>query len=214
MANNPEKVARIFLIDDHPVVRQGLALLLAQESHLICGEAGNRGETLARIASAAAEVALLDLSLGEESGFDLIATLREQGVAVLIYSMHEDAETIERAFGDGANGYVSKREGSEVLLGAVTQLLGGGRYVSPRAAQSLASKALAAPPEEDREVLLSEREKQTLILLGRGESSVDIGAAFGISVRTVETYYARIIGKLRIENMKELRRYAIRNHPR
>ncbi len=212
MKDRAEKVAHIFLIDDHPAVRQGVKLLLSQESHIVCGEAENRFETLERIGSSGADMALLDLSLGAEGGLELIAGLGELGIAVLVYSMHEDADTIERAFAAGANGYVSKREVAEVLLTAVSDLLAGRRHVSPLVAQSLANRALSAP-KANLETLLSEREQQVLTMLGQGESNADIAAAFFISVRTVETYCARIIDKLNLDGMKELRRYAIKNKP-
>jgi len=155
-------------------------------------------------------MALLDLSLGEVSGLELIAGLRERGIAVLVYSMHEDADTIEKAFANGANGYVTKRENADVLLTAVSDILAGRRHVSPRAAQSLANRLLSQP-EATREALLSEREKQILSMLGQGESNAEIAAAFAISVRTVETYFSRIIVKLDLDSMRELRRYAIRH---
>ena len=208
-----EKVARIFLIDDHPAVRQGVKLLLSQKSHIVCGEAENRFETFERIGSSGADMALLDLSLGEESGLELIAGLGELGIVVLVYSMHEDADTIERAFAAGANGYVSKREGAEVLLAAVSDLLAGRSHVSPLVAQSMANRALSAP-KANVGTVLSDRERQILSMLGQGETNADIAAAFFISVRTVETYYARIIDKLNLDGMKELRRYAIKNKPR
>ncbi|NVN91052.1 MAG: response regulator transcription factor [Desulfuromonadales bacterium] len=204
------KTARIFLIDDHPAVRQGLKLLLSQESHIVCGEAGNGTETFARIGSSGADVALLDLSLGEENGLDLIEAIGRLGASVLVYSMHEDAETIEKAFAHGAKGYVTKREMADVLLAAIADLHAGQRHISPRAAQSLANRALSLP-EPKRESLLSDRERQILTLLGQGESNADIAATFSISVRTVETYYSRIIDKLSLDGMKELRRYAIKN---
>lgn len=202
------RTARIFLIDDHPVVRQGLRLLFSQESHIVCGEAGNGRETLERIDSSGAEVAVLDLSLDNESGLDLIDALRAAGVAVLIYSMHEDAETIERAFAAGAGGYVSKRENEDILLDAVSDLLTGHRHVSQRAAQSLLNKALSGV---DAGQMLSGRENAILSLLGRGMSNSDIAAALSIGVRTVETYFTRLIGKLGLDGMKALRQYAIRN---
>lgn len=208
-----EKGARIFLIDDHPAVRQGVKLLLSQELHIICGEAENRFETFERIGLSGADMVLLDLSLGEESGLELIAGLGDLGIAVLVYSMHEDADTIERAFAAGADGYVFKREAAEVLLIAVSDILAGRRHVSPQVAQSLANRALFAP-KADPGTVLSERERQILLMLGQGESNADIAAAFFISVRTVETYYARIIDKLNLGGMKELRRYAIKNKPR
>lgn len=202
--------ARIFLIDDHPAVRKGLRLLLTQESHIICGEAGSAGETFERIGTSGADMAFLDLSLGDESGLDLIPGIRALGISVLIYSMHEDADTIEKACVAGALGYVSKREMEDVLLVAVSDLLAGKSYISPRIAQALANKLLSAS-QASPESLLSERERQLLVMLGRGDTNVDMAAGFGISVRTIETHFARIIVKLNLDGMKELRRFAIRN---
>ena len=207
------KPARIFLIDDHPMVRQGLAQVLRQESHRICGEAGNRKEALERIGSAAADLAILDLSLGEESGLKLINVLHDLGIRVLVYSMHEDITTIEKAFAAGADGYVSKREQENVLFSAVSELLAGYRYVGPLAAQKLADRAISiAKDKEDYQ--LSKRERKIIALLGRGNSNAEIAVAMFISVRTVETYFSRIIGKLNLESMKDLRQYAIKNTPR
>lgn len=135
-----EKGNRIFMIDDHPAVRQGLKLLLEQENYVVCGEAAGSAETLARIDASCADLALLDISLGEENGLECISELRKRGIAVLIYSMHEDADTIDKAFAASANGYVSKREQPEVLLAAMADVLAGNRHISPRAAQSLGKK--------------------------------------------------------------------------
>lgn len=195
---------RVFLVDDHPAVRQGLALLLAQSGCFVCGEAGNRSEVRACIDAARPDVAVVDLSLGGESGLDLIDELQQRELRVLAYSMHEDAQAIERAFGCGANGYVTKREVAGVLLEAIVQVLAGRRYVSPVAARTLASRALQI------DAALSQREEQILSMLGNGETNADIARVLAISVRTVETYYARIMEKLDLGGMRELRKYAIR----
>jgi len=210
MRNNSEKKAHIFLIDDHPLVRRGLKQLLRQELHVICGEAGNRQEALKKIGSSGADLAVLDLSLGKESGLELIAGLQRLGIRVLVYSMHEDVETIEKAFAAGADGYVCKREVEDVLFHAVSDLLAGRRHVSPRMARSLADRILFEPKEK-AEQILSEREREVLNMLSRGETNADIAAALFIGPRTVETYYQRIISKLELGGMKELRQYAIRN---
>ena len=211
MAKNDrrDKPKRIFMIDDHPAVRQGLKLLLEQERYAVCGEAENNTETLERIDASHADLALLDISLGEENGLECVSQLRRRGIAVLVYSMHEDAETIDKAFAAGADGYVSKREPPEVLVAAVADVLTGNRHISPRPAQSLAQRVLSSP-EADREAQLSDREKQILFHLGQGESNAEIAAALAIGVRTVETYYTRMIEKLCLDGMKSLRRYAIR----
>ena len=207
MSEYGTKAARIFIIDDHPVVRQGLQLLFMHAAHIVCGEAESVGSVMERLVDADADIALLDLSLGDESGLGLIEGIRATGCAVLVYSMHEDAATIERAFAAGANGYVSKRESEDILLQAVSDLLVGRRHISPLAAQSMTKRPLSGPAIKH---VLSERESTILACLGRGDSNVEIAAALSISVRTVETYCARLIIKLELEGMRALRHYAIR----
>ena len=202
-------MAKVLLIDDHPAVRHGLGLVLSSKAHTICGEAGSIAEAVELLASCPAEIALLDLSLGEESGLKLIAPLRENDMAVLVYSMHDDEKTIDAAFGAGANGYVSKREMAAVLLAAIDEVLRGGVYVSPMTAQGQA-KTPARVAQAMRQETLSERENQVLSMLGNGESNAAIAAKFAISVRTVETYFERISAKLAIDGTRALRRYAIR----
>lgn len=209
-ANNPEG-ARVLLIDDHPAVRQGVALLLAIGRHVVGGEAQNRGEALALLAHDRIDLALLDLSLGEESGLELIADLDKYGVPALVYSMHEDPESVERAFHHGARGYVTKREEPAVLLEAVGVVMAGKRFVSPRAAQSLAERLLV-PEGAGAGVALSDREQQILALMGQGDTSAEIADVLAISARTVETYCGRMLEKLELSGMKALRKYAISTH--
>lgn len=205
---NTEKTdgARVFLIDDHPAMRNGLSLLLKQAGHVVCGEAENKAETLARIEAARADVALVDLSLGEGSGLDLIEDLRASNVAAIIYSMHDDRKTIERSFERGASGYVTKREVAEVLLAALDEVRAGGRYASPGAMKSLAGRFIH--PDEEGESSLSQREEQIVAKLARAETSAEIAKSLHISTHTVKTYYTRIITKLGLEGMKELRKFA------
>lgn len=193
---------RVFLIDDHPAMRNGLCLLLAQAGHTVCGEAGSRAEVLERIGAAQADVALVDLSLAEESGLELLDVLAACDVATLIYSMHEDRASIGRALGRGAQGYVTKREVADVLLAAIGAVCAGERYISPRASQSLGDQGLAADG-------LSPREEQIMAMLGRGETNDEIADTLGISAHTVQTYFARMIEKLALGGMKELRKRAI-----
>jgi DNA-binding NarL/FixJ family response regulator len=202
--------ARILLIDDHPAVRSGLALLLALDNHEICGEAGSRAEMLQQLDLCQPQMALLDLQLGNEKGMDLIDDLRQRGVPVLVYSMHEDANTIGQVFAHGAQGYVCKREVSDILLNAVREVLSGKRHVSPLAAQNLAGSLIVTRlPGADFE--LSEREQQIIELLGQGCGKQEIAEKLVISVRTVESYCTRAIEKLHVKGMKELRRYAIQS---
>jgi two-component system, NarL family, invasion response regulator UvrY len=209
MADETAQGARIFLVDDHPAIRQGLALLLCQEGFVICGEVESRTQTLEILSAATPDLVLVDISLGNESGLDLIRELRARDHAILVYSMHDDVNNIEQAFAAGAIGYVTKRELSETLLEGIREVLAGRRYVSGVAAQSLASGVLSSS-KAFLEFALSERERQIMTMLGQGESNADIAAAFAIGIRTVETYYARIINKLNMDGMKALRRYAIK----
>jgi len=196
---------RVFLADDHPAVRQGLSLLMAQEDIVVCAEAETCAETLAGIDTAGADVAVLDLSLGEESGLDLISELIDRGVPVLIYSMHEDPGLVEQCFQRGASGYVSKRDEAFALPRAIRDVQSGNRHISPRIAQLLASRLL-----KPAVLPLSAREMQIMTMLGQGDSNKDIAAELGLSVRTVESYFARIMEKIGLEGMKELRKHAIR----
>ncbi|MBU1003153.1 MAG: response regulator transcription factor [Proteobacteria bacterium] len=205
--------ARIFLADDHPAVLDGLAILLAQDRHLICGTATSRDEVLAAIDGSGADLAIVDLSLCGESGLDILPIMLERGIPVLVYSMHEDAATQQRARDRGARGYVSKREPSEVLLDAVRQVLAGKRYTSPRAAANLdpnSPESVSPVLGETRQTrIFSEREQQIWSLLAQGEGNAEIAAALNISVRTVETYCTRMITKLDLDGIKSLRKLAI-----
>lgn len=135
--------ARVLLVDNHQDVRNGLALLLAQNGYTVCAEARNQAEALLRLPGSEAALALVDISLGDQGGFELLDDLRRFKIPALVYSMNEAPETIQRAFTAGASGYVTKREDPEVLLEGLREVLARRRFLSPRAAQSLASKALS-----------------------------------------------------------------------
>lgn len=197
---------RIFLVDDHPAMRQGLAMLLKQDGLQICGEAQNRSETMAQIDSVNPDLALLDVSLNTESGLDLIADFTARNIKVLCYSMLEDATAIRKAFDAGASGYVTKRETADNLLQAVREVLNGKRYTSPLAKQSLSDSASV---DQNADFDLSGREAQIISLIGKGISNIEIAAMLHISVRTLEAYCMRVMAKLKIHGMREFRRYAI-----
>lgn len=201
----------ILLVDDHPAVREGLALLLAQDRHVVCGEAASRAELLPLLDSTSPDLALVDLSLGDESGLGCLPDLLSRNCPSIVYSMHEDAKVVKRALEHGANGFVSKRETSTVLLEAIQTVLDGELYLAPRIAEKLEAdgnlaETLASLPQ------LSEREREILVLLAKGETNAEIASAFGVSVRTVETYYSRIQIKLDLKGMKALRKYALREY--
>ncbi len=193
---------RIFLVDDHPLVRAALAQLLAGAGFAPAGQAGSPAEALAHPALATSQLVVVDLALGEESGIDLIKKLRAQGLAVLVYSMHEGSTVIRRALDAGAGGYVTKREAAESLAVAIRAVFAGSRYLSPRAEAALREST----PLDG----LSGQQQQIYRLLGQGASNEAIARQLGISVRTLESYCARILDKLGVQGVKELRRQAIR----
>jgi DNA-binding NarL/FixJ family response regulator len=207
MPDEPLPASRVFLIDDHPLVRQGLATVLTQAGFTVCGEAGGGSDALAHAQLASADLAILDLGLGEENGADLIAVLRERDVRVLVYTMHEEPSRVTGALAAGAGGYVTKREVGQSLVEAVREVLAGKLYVSPRAAAGLAKRM--ANRDADELASLSEQQRHVYRLLGLGASAAEIAAELHLSPRTVESYCARMIEKVGLSGMKELRRQAI-----
>jgi len=199
---------RVLLVDDHPAVREGLALLLAPDGIDVVAEAGAHAEALARVKEQRPDLAIVDLSLDSEDGKALIADLRARDVPALAYSMHKDVGHVEGAFAAGALGYVTKRELHGVLVQAVRHVAAGRQFVSPMAAVALAERASQSQTEPGARDL-SRQERQVYQLLGNGEGTYEIATALKISTRTVESYYARIIVKLGLKGMYELRHHAI-----
>lgn len=199
---------RIFLIDDHQTMRMGLSLLLGKKGMQICGEAENRNQTFEQIADSRPDLALVDISLGDENGIELIIELNALGIRTIAYSMHDDALHIDSAFVAGANGYVTKREMAETLLDAIESVISNKRYISPIAAQSLANECISAKTRIHVENL-SEREREIFRKTGEGETAPVIAATLGIAPSTVGSYYSRIIEKLGLNGIKEMRRQAI-----
>jgi DNA-binding NarL/FixJ family response regulator len=210
MTTDCDRAIHVLLVDDHPAVRQGLALLLAREDITVCAEAEDCAHALLSADQATPHVALVDLSLGPESGLDLIGDLEARGIPVLVYSMHEDGEHVQHALAAGARGYVTKREMHRVLTDAIREVAAGREYLGPRAAASLAAQLARA----GRRAALREpsgREREVYRLLGEGVTTSEIATAMNVSIRTVESYCARLMEKLGVDGMKPLRRDAIRH---
>ena len=207
MAPSDPSSVHILLIDDHPTIRQGLNMLLESNGYHPGTEARTHAEAMAAMKATPFDLALLDLSLEDCSGLDLLTTLNDHGIPTLIYSMHEDSETIDRALRCGAKGYVTKREEPAVLQEGVATLLRGDRFVSPRAEQSLAEINRKAPTSPLS--LLSDRERAIFSAVGRGAANTDIADHLSISPRTVETHLSRMVKKLELENVRALRKFAI-----
>jgi DNA-binding NarL/FixJ family response regulator len=205
MAGELSPPIRLLLVDDHPLVRDGLRARMAGVADFeVVGEAGDAAEALRRVAECRPNVVLMDIGMRETSGIELTAQLlaREPGLIVLMLSMYDSAEYAQRAMAAGARGYVLKDSPSVEIISAIRTVFGGGTYLSPVLAQRL----FRAPAPR---VLLSDREQDILALLGQGQSSKQIARALDIGVRTVESHRQNIRRKLDLAGQAELIKYAV-----
>ena len=206
---------QVFLVDDHPLVRESLARLIEQQPDLhVCGEADTAASALAAIGAARPDVAIVDLSLGDRSGIDLIRDLKQihPRVAVLVLSMHDEQLYAERALRAGARGYIMKREATRNVILAIRRVLAGKIAVSDRVAESLAERLVSGAPSgaESPVATLSDRELEVFRLMGEGRLTRQIAEALHLSVKTVQAYQARIKEKLGVTTANELLREAVR----
>ena len=213
-----ETVARersVCIVDDNPLVREGLTNLINRQSDLIvCGEAKDSGEAIDGIAKERPDVAIIDISLTNESGLELIKHLVRQfpQVSLIVLSMHDEALYAERALRAGARGYVMKHETSKNVLASIRRVLGGEVYVSERIVNRMAlrlvssgQKAATSPVER-----LSDRELEIFQLLGQGRTPSEIAGDLNLSLKTVQAYCARAKDKFGVTSLTELLRAAIR----
>jgi DNA-binding NarL/FixJ family response regulator len=206
---------RVFLVDDHPLVREWLAGLVALEADLeICGQAEDVAAALAAVPVAKPDAMVVDLSLPRSSGLELIKDLntRFPAVRVLVLSMVDEVSIAERAFRSGAHGYVVKRESGPRIIEAIRAVLDGKFYASPALAAQLAERmfggtATAGTRPEDA---LSDRELEVFRLRGLGHSTKEIGGFLHVSVKTVGSYEDRIKTKLGLDSAGALMREAVR----
>src|SRR6478752_1125787 len=213
-----ETVARkhcVFIVDDHPLVREGLTNLINRQSDLIvCGEAKDSAEAIGGIAKERPDVAIIDISLTNESGLELIKHLVNQfpQVALIVLSMHDEALYAERALRAGARGYVMKHETSKSVLASIRRVLKGGVYVSERIVNRMALRftSLGEPVASSPVERLSDRELEIFRLLGQGRTTSQIAEDLHLSLKTVQAYCARAKEKFGVSSLGELLRAAIR----
>jgi len=207
--------SRVFIVDDHPLVREGLTNLInGQDDLIVCGEAKDSAQTIEGMVKARPDVALIDISLENESGLELVKQLRSQfpQVALIILSMHDEGLYAERALRAGARGYVMKHETSKSVLASIRQVLAGGVYVSEKIVKRMALRvassreALARSPVER----LSDRELEIFRLLGQGRTTSQIASDLNLSLKTVQAYCARAKEKFGVTSLTELLRAAFR----
>jgi DNA-binding NarL/FixJ family response regulator len=206
--------AKVFLVDDHPIVRQGLGLLINREPDLVvCGEAEDAPSALRRMASAQPDLMVIDISLEGPDGLELLKTIRlkEPILPVLILSMHEESSYAERSLRAGANGYIMKQEATERVLVAIRRILEGKVYLSERLTNKMLEQFVHGVGSSKNNPLmtLSDRELEVYRLIGAGHSTRQIADELHVSVKTVESYQAHIKEKLSLRNARELVQHAI-----
>lgn len=198
---------RLLLVDDHPLVREGLRARLSSEADIeVVGEAGNAVQAMAALEAHAPTLVLMDIGMKDVNGIDLAAQLiaRVPGLAVMMLSMYDSVEYAQRALQAGARGYVLKDAPSSEILNALHTVAKGGTYLSVEMAQRL----FRAPVQRSA---LSEREHEILAHLAHGQSSKQIARALDLSVRTVEAHRQNIRRKLDLETQADLIKYAVEN---
>ncbi|QBG46115.1 response regulator transcription factor [Verrucomicrobia bacterium S94] len=205
---------QVYLVDDHPIVRQGLIKLIEQEDALeVCGEAGSVSAALAAIQELEPDVVLVDISLEDSNGLELIKTIDDLGLKIptLVLSMHDESLYAEHALKAGASGYVMKQAAATTLVQAIEKVLDGEIYVSKSMSSHMLKMAFRSGGEKSRggTEALSLRELEVFELIGRGNSTREIAEQLNLSVKTIETYRAHIKEKLHLRSGTELMQKAI-----
>lgn len=203
--------ARILLVDDHPVVRNGLAGMINRQPGLqVCGEAEDRAEALDVIATCQPDLAIIDLALKTQPGIELVKDIRTRHpqMRILVLSVSDEMIHAERLIRAGASGYITKGEAAAKIVAAILWILDGGIYLSDRVTAQITAK-VAGRPQQSAIETLADRELEVFELIGEGFSTQQIAAQLHLGVGTVETYRARIKEKLLLKDSHELLQSAI-----
>ena len=211
-----QRKSKVFLVDDHPLVREHLtALIEAQADLAVCGDAADAPTALSLITRQAPDLVILDISLKQSNGLELIKNLKElwPKLPVLVLSMHDEMLYAERSMRAGAAGYVMKREATDKVLEAIRAVLQGSHYFSNAVNAMLAQKLVQGAGDQPTAIAaLSDRELEVFQLLGRGYSTRQISEQMNVGFKTVHAYCARIREKLNLANIHELVFHAVRWH--
>jgi DNA-binding NarL/FixJ family response regulator len=214
-ANDSEEVVRVLLVDDHAVVREGLkALINSQTDMTVVGEADDGVRAIEAAQRLMPNVLIMDLSMPNMGGAEATLSVREKcpDVKVLALTVHAERSYLRQLLSAGASGYVLKRAASEELVRAVRVVAAGGVYIDPTVAGSIVEEYLDGPPEaEPSASALSEREHDVVVRIARGYTNKEIAADLELSVKTVETYKARVAEKLGLRTRVDIVRWASRN---
>ena len=206
---------RVLIVDDHPMMRQGLAQLIEAEPDLsVCGEAETAGKAVEAIAALKPDLVLVDISLPDRSGLELIKDFQsvQPGLPVLVISMHDESLYAERVLRAGGRGYIMKQEGGRKLMQAVRQVLGGQIYVSEKMSALILEVFSGRREETERSQVgkLTDREFEVFQLIGQGKGTKEIATGLRLSPKTVEVHRINIKHKLQLKTAPELIRYAVR----
>jgi DNA-binding NarL/FixJ family response regulator len=206
----------VFVVDDHPLLRQGLTLMINREPDLtVCGEAEDAQAAMRSIAAKKPDILIADISLNGPDGLDMLKSVRTlyPELPVLVLSMHDESIYAERALRARANGYIMKQEATEKVLVAVRRILGGDIYLSDRMANKLLHQYISgsAVDMKSRLSALSDRELEVFRLIGEARGTRQIAEELHLSIKTVETYQAHIKDKLALRSGRELVQHAIQS---
>lgn len=209
-----KKVRRVLIVDDHPIVRQGLRRLIDQEEDLsVCGEAETVRDARTAIKELNPDAIIVDISLKQGDGIELVRDARAHypTLPILVLSMHDETIYAERMLSAGANGYIMKQAASEQFLVAVRRVLEGGIYVSEAVGNSMIQKFASGGSYISSNPIdrLSNRELQILHLIGKGSSTRETAEALNLSIKTVESHRQRIKRKLNLTTGAQLVQYAV-----
>lgn len=209
---------KLYIVDDHPIVRQGLAQLIDSEPDLaVCGQGEDAYQSLAGIRSAKPDLVLLDVSLKDADGLELLKEIKsfDPGLRVLMVSMHDEALYTERALRAGASGYIMKQEAPPMLLTAIRKVLSGQVYVSEKMGATLLQRMVGGRKSMGELPMdrLTDRELEVFRMIGSGLSVKEIADKLCLSAKTVEAHREHIKEKLNLKNSAELLRFAIQNSP-
>ena len=205
---------RVFIADDHPVVRKGIRQIVADTGDIVVvGEAMNGREAIELVGGVVpCDLVLLDLSLPDRDGLDVLKQLRREhpSIRVLVLTMHSEDQFAIRALKAGAAGYLTKDGAPAELIGAIRKIVAGGRHVTTRLAERLVAH-LGPDAEQPAHERLSDREYQVLRMIAAGKSTRQISAELALSVKTVNTYRSRLLDKMNMKSAAELAAYAVRH---
>ena len=211
---NAKKRARVLIVDDHPAVREALALRIARQRDLeVCGEAADTSEALRLVAETQPDLAVVDISLKTGNGIDLIKRIkdRDDHIRIVVWSMHSESLYAERALRAGALGYVNKDQATDTIVEAIRRVLEGKVWLSEAMAERVLHRAVGAGGKAGTRSLvetLADRELEVFRLIGQGVKTAEIAERLHLSVKTVETYRDRIRQKLELDDGTKLAHYA------